>query len=49
LHKFHWSPGEFIALSREEKAFVAAAVQMKVKQDEEESKKIKAKSGRKRR
>lgn len=49
LHKFHWSPSKFISLPKEEKAFVAAAIGLKIKQEDDEMKKMKSKSSKKKR
>lgn len=46
LHKFHKWPHEFMELDRYEKAFIIAAVQIKVEQDQKESKKIRSKGRR---
>jgi hypothetical protein len=43
LHKLHKWPHEFLTLPREEKAFVVAAVLMKLKQDKKEFAKLKKK------
>lgn len=36
LHKFHWPPSYYLSLPEKEKAFLIAAIQMKVKSDEEQ-------------
>ena len=46
LHKLHKWPHEFLALSRYEKAYVLAAVEIKLDNDKKEAQKVK--SGRKR-
>lgn len=46
LHKLHKWPHEFLNLDRYEKAFVIAAVDMKLEHDKKEAQK--AKAGRKR-
>ena len=43
LHKLHKWPHEFLALSRFEKAYVIAAMELKLEHDKEEAKKAKAK------
>jgi hypothetical protein len=48
LHKFHWQPTVFLNLSREEKAFVTACIQVKSENEKEQEKKMKAKKPRKR-
>lgn len=48
LHKFHWRPTEVLTLSIEEKAFVAASIQIKVDGEKEQEKKANAKRPRKR-
>lgn len=48
LHKFHKWPHEFLMLDRFEKAFVIAAVNMKLEHDKKEAKKAESKRRRKR-
>lgn len=48
LHKFHWKPTTLLHMTREEKAFILAAIQIKAENDEKERKKMKAKTPRKR-
>ena len=48
LHKFHWKPTMLLNMTREEKAFILAAIQIKAERDEAENKKLKAKSPRRR-
>jgi hypothetical protein len=48
LHKFHWKPTMLLNMSREEKAFILAAIQIKADHEKEERKKINAKKPRKR-
>ncbi len=43
LHKFHILPSAFLALSREEQAFVMAAIDVRLEREKEEQKKIKKK------
>lgn len=43
LHKLHKWPHEFIGLDRYEKAYVVAAVEMKIEKDKEEARKAKRK------
>lgn len=38
LHKLHWKPHEFLELSRYEKAFVIAAVEIKLEHDKKAAK-----------
>jgi hypothetical protein len=40
LHKFHWPPSRFLSMDREEQAFIAAAIDIKNKDDEEKVKEI---------
>lgn len=50
LHKFHWTPSQVCELSRQELAFVYAAIEKKQENDKEQEKKLpKPKRGRKRR
>lgn len=49
LHKFHKWPHEFLALSREEKAYVIAAIRIKMEHDEKEAKRMKRGQGRRKR
>ena len=49
LHKFHWKPTDLLNMSREEKAFVLAAIEIKAEADKEQEKKMKVKTPRKRR
>jgi len=44
----HWKPSEFDALPIREKAFVVAAIQIKMEHDRKEQKKAKKPSRRKR-
>lgn len=46
LHKLHWKPHEFLELSRYEKAFVIAAVEIKLEHDKKEAQKAKVKRKR---
>lgn len=48
LHKFHWKPTILLSMSREEKAFVMAAIQIRGEAEKEQQKKMKAKKPRKR-
>jgi hypothetical protein len=48
LHKFHWEPTKLLKLSREEKAFVMACIQLKAEAEKKEQAKMKAKRPRKR-
>ena len=48
LHKFHWKPTMLQSMTREEKAFILAAIQIKAENDKKERKKINAKKPRKR-
>lgn len=43
LHKFHRWPHEFLSLDRYERAFVIAAIEMKLEKDKEEMRKAKKK------
>lgn len=43
LHKFHKWPHEFLDLNVEERAYVVAAVEMKMEQDREAARKSKRK------
>lgn len=50
LHKFHWPPSKVCELSRQELAFIYAAIQKKNEDDEQRQKKLpKPKKSRKRR
>lgn len=42
LHQFHWKPSEFLGLPRRERAFIAAAVELRIEQEKKEQKKLKA-------
>ena len=44
--KFHWKPDEFINLPRNQRAFVAAAIQLKLEKEKEAEKKSKVKKPR---
>ncbi|NFG22694.1 hypothetical protein FDF11_08300 [Clostridium botulinum] len=46
LHKFHKFPNEFLSLSKEEQAYVIAAIQIKAEDDKKKSKEMKRKSKR---
>lgn len=48
LHKLHRWPHEFLALDKYEKAFVIAAVELKLENDKKEAQKAKMKGKRKR-
>ena len=48
LHKFHWKPTILLNMTREEKAFILASIQIKAERDEADNKKMKAKKPRKR-
>jgi len=41
LHKFHWLPSVFLNLDNQEKAFVIAAIDIRVKEEEKELNKMK--------
>nr|DAT81545.1 MAG TPA: hypothetical protein [Caudoviricetes sp.] len=43
MHKFHWSPSYFVNLDENEKAFVIAAIDIRVEKEREEQKKAEAK------
>jgi hypothetical protein len=43
LHKFHWLPSVFLNLDIQEKAFVIAAIDIRMKEEEKEAKKLKRK------
>lgn len=34
LHRFHWLPSKFLSLPPEERAFILAAIQLRVKAEE---------------
>jgi hypothetical protein len=40
LHKFHKFPSEYLALPREERAFIVAAIETKMEKDKEQERKI---------
>lgn len=44
LFKLHWRPQKFLSLPNWEKAYIAAAFEVKGKHEEDEAKKIRAKS-----
>ena len=44
LHKFHWEPQRFLALDPYERAFVVAAIDIKLEQEKKEASAIKRKS-----
>ncbi len=44
LHKFHWLPSVFLELDPYERAFVIAAIDVRVENEKKEAAKIKAKS-----
>ncbi len=46
LHKLHKWPHEFLELSRYEKAFIIAAVKIKLENDKKEAKRVQSKSKR---
>ena len=46
LHKLHKWPHDFLALDRYEKAFVIAAVELKLEKDKKETQKAKSKRKR---
>ena len=48
LHKFHWKPTMLLDMSREEKALILAAIQIKADNDKKEQQKMKSKRPRKR-
>ena len=48
LHKFHWKPTTLLSMTREEKAFIMASIQVKADAEKEQEKKMKAKRPRKR-
>lgn len=37
LHKFHWKPSEFLALDAYERAFVEAAIDIRVEKEKKEA------------
>lgn len=48
LHKFHWKPTILLSMTREEKAFILASIQVRSDAEKEQEKKMKAKKPRKR-
>ena len=44
MHKFHWLPSIYANLSANEKAFVIAAIDIKIARDKEEAAEIERKS-----
>ncbi len=48
LHKFHILPHEIMRLPEYEQAFIFAAVAIKLRKEQEEVKKLKARKGRRR-
>ncbi len=46
LHKFNMRPSEFISLTRQERAFIIAAIDIKIKNDLKENKKLKSNRNR---
>lgn len=44
LHKFHWTPSQVNNLSREELAFVAASIQLKVEAESKEQRELERKA-----
>jgi len=48
LHKFHWKPTMLLSMSREEKAFIMACIQIRADAEKEQEKKMKSKTPRKR-
>ncbi|HBH3626619.1 TPA: hypothetical protein KSK17_003399 [Clostridioides difficile] len=49
LHKFKWKPHEYMDLPVDEKAFVAASIDIKVEEEKEEEKKTAKEARRSRR
>ena len=49
LHKLHWRPTVLLTMSREEKAFILAAVQIKADEEKKQEKKMNTKRPRKKR
>lgn len=47
MHKFHWLPSVYANLSMEEKAFVIAAIDIKLENDKKQQKEIERKSRKK--
>jgi len=41
LHKFHMLPSQFLQLDRQERAFVVAAIELKMEEDKKKEKQIK--------
>lgn len=37
LHKFHWKPSEFLALDSYERAFVEAAIDIRIEKEKKEA------------
>ena len=48
LHKFHWKPTMLLSMTREEKAFIMASIQIKADAEKKQEQKMKAKRPRKR-
>ena len=46
LHEFHWEPSKFLGLERRERAFVVAAIQLKIENDKKQEKEAKRKRKR---
>ncbi|MBD5103720.1 MAG: hypothetical protein HDT47_02525 [Ruminococcaceae bacterium] len=47
LHKLYILPSVFLEMGEQEKAFVAAAIKIRIENEEKEAKKIKAKQSKK--
>jgi len=45
LHKLHLLPSQFLALPQKERAFIIAAIQVKMENDKKENKRLKRKAG----
>lgn len=48
LHKFNMLPSQFLALDRQERAFIVAAIEIKVEEDKKREKQIKKPTRKKR-
>jgi hypothetical protein len=48
LHKLRLLPSQFLALPQKERAFIIAAIQIKMEEDKKEAKKIKPKRDKRR-
>lgn len=49
LHKFHWPPSKFLALPNRERAFITAAVMLRIKTEKKQRDSLNTRASRGRR